>query len=348
MNNNRSKLVIHGAGGCGISLGGSIYADLNRLEDGFCNTTINFLDTSANSVHEGNKDVPLFRINNTDAGGNAIKGGGGERQTNASHIPSEVNRYLNENKFTKYNGDEFHLVVFSAGGGSGSVIGPVLVKQLLSTGIPVIAMIAGSNDSAIIAKHTKNTLAGLDSVARKLNKPLSIMYSNNSAFSTGSPTLDAVEANKAFRKNIKLLSVMLSGTHNELDYKDMVNFVDQSHYGTVNVIPGLYGISMFDKEVKLPDNAVHSGIRSLTPKDIPVNSVLSTLHSKIGYVAFEETINEFKDINWPIHAVTHTNWYGSEVAHLDKEIVKAEEAMKAMQNSIITGSSEASEDGLVL
>lgn len=114
---------------------------------------------------------------------------------------------------------DMNVVVFSASGGSGSVIGPLIIKHLNEKQIPVIAMVIGSDESTIAAENTLKTIKSLELVAKNSNMPVIMSFHKNDLAGRRS------DVDRSVWSVISCLSILSSGQNAEMDYRDLVHWV---------------------------------------------------------------------------------------------------------------------------
>lgn len=99
--------------------------------DGFAAIDPAFIDTSRSNLTPEIPEEKIYILDNTD-------GSGKVRRENHAQISSSIKHILQSQQ-----PGEFNIVVFSASGGSGSVLGPLIVSELLARGLPVVVLTAG-------------------------------------------------------------------------------------------------------------------------------------------------------------------------------------------------------------
>lgn len=203
----KNVVTIYGCGGMGVNLVSDLLAGEGQV--GFATTKTCFIDTSkANLQNKGlnEDDVYLFE---------GIDGSGKERALNYEDIDRQAKAVLQKFKPTDLN-----IIVHSGGGGSGSVIGPVLVSELKEHGHQVIVVMVGSTDTRIEIENTIKTLKSYEAIANDLNSPVVTHYLENSAEHS------RTKVNKMARSAVSLLCGLYSGQHEELDSADLKNWLD--------------------------------------------------------------------------------------------------------------------------
>ena len=342
-----SLIRMFGIGGCGINLVSEYVGSLNALGDGFAKVEESYMDTSLNnisSVPNGESKFHLVTSKSLTKG--EISGSGGERKTHATDIAQNVKEYLDKLGIKKST-HEYAVVVFSTSGGSGSTAGPFLVKNLLEKNIPTVVIMIGDTTAGLSTIHTLNTIKSLDGIAKGAKKPLSVVYVNNETYISSGGIKQAMKiANKHVFNTMCALSLFLSGDNNALDAQDMINMIDQSNYTSLPVPPGLYGLNGFSKDVVIPEGSIGIGVRTLYQEGESPDVNFTPWHTKYGVLTEPNVIDKYKDMT-PIHLVSYTNFFTSEVARIEKLKVALNNAMNAVEIDDIAGNSKADEDGMV-
>lgn len=219
------------------------------------------------------------------------------------------------------------------------------VRGLISKNIPTIAIVIGDSSNGLNTKNTINTLASLDGIAKTNKKPLSIIYVNNAAMPECTTTQQAEQkANKVLTNILSTVSLFLSGENEALDNQDMFGIIDQSHYTTIGVEPGLYGLTVHSKVINLPEGAIPTVGRSLTLEGHDFDTGLTLLHHKRGYVTSENAIAVSNKDNFPLHMVSCANFFNTESANLSKVDADYDNIMNNIKNSTLSGTTKSKVD----
>ncbi len=137
------SISIFATGGTGINLGSKFEEVKNSKNVAIEPISISYIDTSESNIrHNKISKESLYLVENAN-------GSGKNRAENYESIKEQVKKILLVNK-----PEEFNIVIASCGGGSGSVIAPLLVNELLEQKKAVVAVLVGSSDSTIEIKNT--------------------------------------------------------------------------------------------------------------------------------------------------------------------------------------------------
>lgn len=350
MKQNTIKFI--GCGGAGIMLTGSIGKMITDLGSGFAKIERRYVDTSESNIKliaDADMANEFHHVVNSGHSGAVINGSGGERRTNAKEIISSVKEFLDKDGIGEKVTGVYHVVLFSASGGSGSVIGPMIIKNLLERRIPVIGVLVGDSSNGLSAINTLNTIATLNNVAMSSASALSIMYINNKNFNTGSVLTARKDADMAIFNSLSALSLFLNGMNTDLDSQDLLGIIDQTAYSSIQIKPGLYALSTFSKDVTLPQGVIPTVGRTLTIDGVSADIDVNLLHHKVGSVIDENAAAIYKE-QFPLHLVTAANFFVIEEQNLKTLTDEYQDIMDNIQVKNITGTStsEADDSGLVL
>lgn len=349
---NTGKIIAHFCGGAGINLSQEVVDPISSLGTGFSDIVFNYVDSSeANYKTLKNARGELFLVQNKDYGAKTMHGSGGDRGLKAAQIMANIPDYLNSRKYMKKEPDEYHMVVFSASGGTGSVSGPLLTRELIRRSIPVFCVVVGDSSNVMYSINTLNTLATLNKFALDNGKPLSVIYYNNSNFYTDGLGAAKKAVNKQLFVTLSAMSLFLSGKNDDIDNQDIVNFIDQSNYKTVEVKPGLYGLHVYTKDINLPEGATPTNARILTAPDQDFGLKANIMHFKQGVVSDTSVFESIPVDQFPLYLVTYSNFFSIEEAALRPQTENGYNIVDNVVNNQVSGTSRSNVDedtGLIL
>ena len=284
---------VYGAGGAG-----KVAALRFAVNNNPNNIPVTTIDTSGLSdVYEG---VNSIRIGN-------LSGSGKLRKDNVDHIKDFVASYVEKETFGDVN-----VIIHSLSGGSGSVIGPMMIDEILRQKKVAIAIVIIDQDSEVDTINALNSLRSLDNIvkSRKGYLPMIIFDNNN-----GRPTVD-----RGIDSTMINLSIILSTPLIGLDTKDRLRFFNPSGFDGVTSGVKLLNVSRdevgnwekngqisaddenegIDSALIISDQSEHRSLsrrckvtfRGYYPKEG------SPLIASVGYTIPEQVI---KDLNATIH-----------------------------------------------
>lgn len=161
------KLTLYAVGGGGINICG-YFANSPKGNSDTADIETVFIDTSRANLPKGVENNQLFLLPDSD-------GSGMLRTQNLKELVKFADPVL-----AKRPPQGLNVVVFTAMGGTGSVMGSVLVNKMLASGEDVVAVVVGGDDSGISAKNTFDTLKGLENCVKQTGRTLAVAYVHQS------------------------------------------------------------------------------------------------------------------------------------------------------------------------
>lgn len=223
-------------GGAGINIGKALcnaastaVSPTNRKAD------MVGLDSSSANDSEGLFDVCRMP---SAVGNDGLANGSGKVQS--TNYPKAV-PFIKET-LAKHAPGTFNVVVFGTSGGTGPMLGALLIRELLQTNRPVVALLISDHTSIIEMKNSVTTLRNLanQTSVDQLNRPIAFIEAINSNDRTRG------QVNKQIIDNLNLLSVFLNEDNEEADYEDISNLLNYNK--VIGVPASLSRIHFFNKE----------------------------------------------------------------------------------------------------
>jgi hypothetical protein len=152
---------------------------------------------------------------------NVITNGSGSG-SNRSENAADIQRNISAMEKEELGLNDVAIVSFSLSGGSGSVCGPILIREYARRGVRPIAVVIADTSHAVGANNTLNTLKTLNSIA--LNNELVIpviVLSNDLADRRG-------DVDKMGMNLISVLVGLLTAPTYEVDRNDRLNWINPS------------------------------------------------------------------------------------------------------------------------
>lgn len=199
----KGTLRIYGCGGTGINIAKPFVKA--RSVDDLADIACSFMDASGSNLDEAAEGADTFIVKGLD-------GAGKIRGENYKQITGTIRQMI-----TEHPPQDLNVVVFSGSGGTGSVIGPLLVGEMLRQDIPVIAMLIGTAESAKSCDNTLKTLQTLQGISAKYSKPVVMIYEQNSQEYPRS-VVDEMS-----RERLTSIAALGSRNNAELDSQDLFN-----------------------------------------------------------------------------------------------------------------------------
>lgn len=203
----KGQVRMYACGGAGLNIGKMLEPFRGISEVGMAVLQQVYIDTSKSNAKGVNADHSYFF--------NDMDGSGKVRRENAAEISNRTREILQ-----KFPPLDVSIVLNSASGGSGSVIGPAIVSELLDRELPVIVITIGDTSTRLEIENTSKTLKSYDAISKLRKKPVVMAYYTNSK-ETPRQVVD-----KEIMHLVSALMVVFSRENAELDSKDLHNFLN--------------------------------------------------------------------------------------------------------------------------
>lgn len=200
-----NTVTIYGAGGAGIDILTKLMrTDLSEM------ATVReaYVDGSRSNVSERtvvDQDKWYFL--------EGVDGAGKIRKTNYDVTDRSISDIL-----LKLKPSELNILIFSASGGSGSVIGPKLIEGLYAQGKAVLVFLVGSTESANTTENTMKTISSIRNIAIKNNQFANV------AFESNENNVRNAEVDAIMIATIRAVLDLYSGKHHGLDSADVLTW----------------------------------------------------------------------------------------------------------------------------
>lgn len=320
----KGNLRVFGCGGGGINLVSYFSGEL-KDSLGFANLLPAYIDTSRSNLKQGIKPEQVFVLEGAD-------GSGKVRKENHEEIAKMVPRILKDHVPT-----DFNVVVFTASGGTGSVAGPLIVRELLTRGKGVICIVVGSEESAITGLNTFNTLKSLDHIARDIGAPVPVYYCHNAR------DVRRTEIDKDAYFAISSLAVLTSRQNREMDTMDIKKFLN--FHEVTGVAPQLSWLKIYSAADQVDEQSPQAfSIACLMKSEDELQPQLVADYSSAGYY------REGVDVTTSLFFTQETEALKPLLAHLSKigENARESRAARVEGPSFVGKDDTISSTGLVL
>lgn len=225
------KVALYLCGGTGGNIGAQFVEMPSDSSKGFAPITTHFIDTSRSNLSESIPEDNIFIVKGTtDRDGSGMK-----RDENYIAIREAIPAIL-----LKHRPQDLNIVMFSVAGGTGSIAGPLLARELLHRGHPTVVIAIGSIESLKAATNTLAALESLDGAANGLGVPLPIFYRQNVG---GRPQSDI--DNECIH-TVVMLSLLAGRQINGVDVSDVFNFLN--YHRVTDVRPGVASLEYFTSD----------------------------------------------------------------------------------------------------
>lgn len=318
---------VYCGGGAGIGIGKYFEAERGKANPGYATLEPAYIDTSKASTF----DVPqehFYHVQEKD-------GSGGIRAENATDIMRRTKEILQ-----KFPPLEMNIAIGSTTGGSGSVIIPSIVSELLERGCPVIVFAIGGDDSLQYLKNTEKTLLSYEQITKTRGKPVVLQYLQNGI----DGNIEQVDLK--VHVAVSSLLVLFSKQNKNLDSKDLFNWLNFDR--VTSYAPQIGVLNIQQKELKdIDDNLISLVTLNGDLNNTKVKQAVE--YQRVGVPLKIEDAAEH-NLSYPLHFAITDGFLDGVVKRIRNQIsafgVKAE--ARVVRNQLSTGNENVSDNGLVL
>ncbi len=338
MHDKHGNVLVYCCGGMGINAGSQMETTRNNTASGAAKLDIVYVDTSTSNFikHKNIDSKDCFVI----SGFGEVDGSGKKRVENYQAITDKVQEVIK-----KFKPADLNIVICSASGGSGSVVAPTIVSELLKENRNVVLLMVGVRDTMIEINNTMKTLMTFENIAQMRNKPVVCGYVENS------DKVSREDANLYLIHLVYGLCILFSRQNHELDSADLHNWLNYNDVYTV--LPAQLSVLNLIRNGESIDAIDDVGnilsIASLL-NDGESSKIVSDLNRYhcAGYLP--ENIETALKVLSPYHFVISDGVFGKAVSSMSEQLKELEESIKkkVFDRGILSGNNTPTKNGLIL
>lgn len=265
-------LTIIGCGGAGIR----IVAENARTTIKDYRMNYIALDTSTSNMEGVPADMKRVVLGDGH-------GSGGHRAENAPDITKHLPKVISEDMNLS---DQIVILVCSSSGGSGSVLAPLLLKELIRKKIQTIVVTVTDINSLVYTKNSIRSLMTFENIASQMDYYLPMMIFSNSVASERIVTEDVIQH---LRRMIMLFRLSYTG----IDINDRRHWLNPKK--TLGLASGIRMIDWVDHTdyksrssvIDTDDQTLFDSVMTIIPADSDPSEFddlrFNALSAKIGY-----------------------------------------------------------------
>ncbi len=324
----KRRIRVFACGGAGVNIAHTLEAYRTAQDASVAAIETIYVDTSRSNAHSDVAAEHVYHLEGLD-------GSGKIRKENHQEIAKRTRDILQ-----KHAAGDLNIVIHSAAGGSGSVIGPSIVSELLDKKAAVIVLTVGSADTRLDADNTLKTLKSYEAIAAVRNAPVVMMYQQNSR-DNKRETVDVT-----LRTAVVCLAILWSGNNRELDSKDLFNFLN-FHVPTTYK-PQLAHLTLVGPEEVLENSGAVISVATLATVGQETAITPMPEVQYVGYIADDAPTQILS--NTPLHFFV-TDGITEEVGALLNSTLKNSEAQqhaRVQKDGLLTDADQPTSTGLVL
>ena len=289
-----ATMRVYGVGGTGINLISNWMAKRENEElAGYATIDAVGIDTSRSNLLPNALEERFYHIEGLD-------GGGKLRNLNVQTLLPEIKPIL-----SKFQPRDVNVLIASAAGGSGSVLLPLLSKELIAADQITVAILVLTDGSQIETENSRKTIATLANMSKQLDKPFVVHF-------VSEETRD--RADKKVREMIADLAMLFSNEHLELDRTDLKHFINYNvvtsaaaSLASLNCyassepkamkINGAIAVAELQPSTDIPTGIVHAEYKQLDNQNLSYYYTITTDEINGIVKQLETREEEFKTIS---------------------------------------------------
>lgn len=301
--NQSKRVAIYGCGGAGINLLAELMeSNRTNLAD-FSPAFIDSSDSMSRAPAEH-----FYRLQNVD-------GAGKIRKDIANPVDRELPSILMNHPLADLN-----LIIFSMGGGTGSVVGPKIAAQAFQEGKAVIFFAVGSHENATTTKNNLATMRTLNGIANA-NDVVSVAFFDSNGNSPRSQSVD-----RSMVLGLQAVLDLYSGRHESLDSSDVENWVKVRQ--TVGIAPQLVLLDIKTNRAAVAEIPAPISVGALHAKG---EDMSASIAADYGFDGYRRDEND-QSLYYVIYS-TGLNEMVDELTQIDKRYVTERAAREKLANS---------------
>ncbi|WP_144106677.1 hypothetical protein [Paraburkholderia sp. BCC1886] len=331
----RGRVTVYACGGGGINIGHKVARLAADANPAFAELRVVCIDTSKSNLHAAIDTESTYLIES--ANGEQKDGSGQERRANHADIAARVPDIL-----LKFKPTDLNIVLSTGSGGSGSVIAPSILSEILARDGSAVAILVGDDSTKKFTENTLNTIKSYEKIATVREQPVVVSYLQNSAEMTRAVVDQRIES------LVSALCVLYSRQNRELDSKDLYNWV---HFQKITSHrPSLASLTLIEKisptSLTMLGNLI--SIATLTNQGSDPTLPVRPEVQFVGYL--DGNGADRLEVQAPFHYVISDGVFGDVSSHLNGVLREMEEqgAARLRRQSISTSADQATDSGLVL
>lgn len=324
----KGSIQVYAAGGCGINVASQLEKFRGNEEIGIAKVEITYIDTSRSNLTEGVPEESIYLLKDLD-------GSGKIRKENYQQIAAHTRDILQ-----KHEPLDLSIVISSASGGSGSVINPSIVSELLDRDLAVVVILIGATDTRLDIDNTVKTIKSYEAISKLRGKPVVVKYLQNS---TATPR---AQVDAEALQTISALLASYSRENLELDSKDLFNFLNFHKATTFG--PQLAALNTYFGQFPTDYIGEVVSVVTLCEKGGDSSLPITPDYQAVGFMPVG--INDRLTSAAPINLVITTDLLAVTAKSLNDKLKELEQAQKARVSaaSILSDKDSATDTGLVL
>jgi hypothetical protein len=312
-----------------VNIGYLLEGHREAKDDSAADINITYVDTSRSNMRDDISPNFVYLVDGLD-------GSGKIRRENHAEIAKRTRDIIQ-----KHPALDLNIVIHSAAGGSGSVLGPSIVSELLEKQAPTVVLMIGSADTRLDADNTLKTLKSYEAIAKLREAPVVLAYQHNSRENKR-------ETNDLTMRGVVVsLALLFSRNNRELDSKDLFNFLRFDRVTSFG--PRVAHLSVTGPQEELSDDVgevISVATLAKTGQDTALDPIPEVQY--VGYV--RDTAPQPILDNLPTHFFVTDGVYDTAGSMLNKTLkqIEAQQQARVQKEGLLSDGDQPTAAGLVI
>lgn len=321
----RGSMKIYLCGGTGINIATPLKKMLaEQPKSTTADVEIVLVDTSDSNLNPTNDGDNVYLFKGID--------GGGKVRRDVHSVAAPKAREILE----RFQPGDFNVVVSSLGGGSGSVIAPHLLREIINLDKLCVAVGITNNDSKIEVNNTANTFATYEAISETIGRPVVLAPFHNK-------TPDKFdEVNLLVSHLLLQLTILASRQNAQLDTADLTNWLNYDR--VTDVEPRLMGLYFTAGTAELPEGVHAVSVATLCTSGTNSRPNWVPDYQCVGYVPEGVTSEKNEAVHFSVADGVVQQIYS--IIAADKAELDRRAGARSLSKRLST--SQAGNDGFVL
>jgi hypothetical protein len=319
---------IFACGGAGINIASQLEKFRNNEEVGVAKLEISYIDTSRSNLSTNVPEGAVYLLKDLD-------GSGKIRKENYQQIAAHTRDILQ-----RHEPLDLSVVISSASGGSGSVIAPSIVSELLERDTAVVVILIGASDTRLDVDNSLKTIKSYEAISKLRGKPVVVKYMQNSSATPRG------QVDSEVLQTISALLTAYSRENSELDSKDLFNFLN--FHRATTFAAQLSALNTYFGEFPVDHAGEVISVVTLCEKGGDSSLSITPDYQAVGFMP--EGVNDRLVNAAPINLVITTDLMAHAAKALSSKLQELEQIQRARISTptILTDKDNATDNGLVL
>lgn len=234
---------------------------------------------------------------------------------------------------------DFYIVCYSLGGGSGSVLGPLVTAALADKKAAFVTFTITAKESPEVLQNSIDTLKSLDAIAVRKATPVVIYNTPNSA----NRSYDDINGDVAAQ--IRRVILLTNQNHHRLDYHDVTSWIrfTDKHKSLMAQLCEMHITTDRKDAASIPEPIAIASLYMDPSKEVPYGTAVV---NRVGIMKQDDTSITDEQLHFVINSIGVLEIM-KDINDTKTEIVR-QQARFVQRNHLMAPDDNADDDGMVV